>query len=138
MWVRTLATQQTALRHTEAMLFINNSQRQWNNKREQSRMLLQLMRETGMHSLEVLRTANLNSAKLLGEERLHLDQVILDQADDFPKLESGRPPHRVYGSHASLPVVRELHVDPEVGVWHTVKLIVEYLAAHPGTRDYRP
>jgi hypothetical protein len=33
---------------------------------------LQLMRETGMHSLEVLRTANLNSAKLLGEERLGL------------------------------------------------------------------
>ena len=31
---------------------------------------LQLMRETGMHSLEVLRTANLNAAKLLGEERL--------------------------------------------------------------------
>lgn len=33
---------------------------------------LQLMRETGMHSLEVLRTATLNSAKLLGEERLGL------------------------------------------------------------------
>jgi hypothetical protein len=33
---------------------------------------LQLMRETGMHSLEVLRTANLNSAKLLGEDRLGL------------------------------------------------------------------
>ncbi len=29
---------------------------------------LQLMRETGMHSLEVLRTANLNSAKLLKED----------------------------------------------------------------------
>jgi len=29
---------------------------------------LQLMRETGMHSLEVLRTANLNSAKLLHED----------------------------------------------------------------------
>lgn len=33
---------------------------------------LQLMRETGMHSLEVLRTANQNSAKLLGEDRLGL------------------------------------------------------------------
>jgi len=33
---------------------------------------LQLMRETGMHSLEVLRTANLNSAKLLGLDNLGL------------------------------------------------------------------
>ena len=33
---------------------------------------LQLLRETGMHALEVLRAANLNSAKLLGEERLGL------------------------------------------------------------------
>jgi imidazolonepropionase-like amidohydrolase len=33
---------------------------------------LQLMRETGMHALEVLRTANLNSAKLLKEDRLGL------------------------------------------------------------------
>jgi hypothetical protein len=33
---------------------------------------LQLMRETGMHSLEVLRTANLNSAKLLGIDNLGL------------------------------------------------------------------
>ncbi len=33
---------------------------------------LQLMRETGMHSLEVLRTATQNSAKLLGEDRLGL------------------------------------------------------------------
>ncbi|NQW04938.1 MAG: amidohydrolase family protein [Acidobacteria bacterium] len=33
---------------------------------------LQLMRETGMHSLEVLRTATQNSAKLLKEDRLGL------------------------------------------------------------------
>ena len=33
---------------------------------------LQLMRETGMHSLEVLRTATLNSAELLKEDRLGL------------------------------------------------------------------
>ena len=35
-------------------------------------LLPRLMRETGMHALEVLQTANLNSAKLLGEKRLGL------------------------------------------------------------------
>jgi len=107
---------------------------------------LQLMRETGMHSLEVLRTATLNSAKLLGEDRLGLvhegylaDLIIVDgnPAENLRYLYPfgairKNPDHSMYRTQGIVYTIKDGVVVDNAKVMERVEVMVSESKANAG------